>query len=200
MGSNSHTDKAGRQQDRPDNGRLNKDMARFAPGTVETLDGGQVKLTLARNYAAAPGEVWAMLTEPANTELWWCRVRGRARTGSSFDLKWLNVKDEGHGIETDWWNGRVLEAAAPQVLEISNAMHGTIRVELTPSGAGTRLVFTNVIAVPQDVVLMSLAGWHVHLDHLAEALEGRAVDWQHWWDDFYPCWEQVHAAYVSPGT
>ena len=44
---------------------------------------------------------------------------------------------------------------------------------------------------------MSLAGWHVHLDHLQEALEGKSVDWQHWWDDFYPCWEQAHALYAA---
>jgi uncharacterized protein YndB with AHSA1/START domain len=184
----------------PDNSRLNKDMARFAPGTVEPLDGDRVKLVLTRHYTAAPEAVWAMLTDPGRTELWWCRVRGQARTGSSFDLKWLNVKDEGHGIETDWWNGRVLAAEAPHLLEVSNAMHGTIRAELTPTPAGTRLVFTNTIDVPADVALMSLAGWHVHLDHLAEALDGKAVDWQRWWEDFHPCWEQVHAAYAGTGA
>lgn len=179
------------------NNHLNKDMARFAPGTVETLDGDHVKLTLTRDYAATPAEVWAMLTDPAKTEMWWCRVRGKARTGSSFDLKWLNVKDEGHGIETEWWNGRVVQAEEPHVFEVTNAMHGTIRAELTASGTGTRLVFTNVISVPEEVILMSMAGWHVHLDHLQEALEGKSVDWQHWWDDFYPCWEEIHAAYTA---
>jgi hypothetical protein len=47
------------------------------------------------------------------------------------------------------------------------------------------------------VVNMSLAGWHVHLDHLQEALEGKSVHWQGWWDDFYPCWEQAHAQYAA---
>jgi len=176
---------------------LNKDMTRFSLGTVSRLGPDRTQLTLTRDYAAAPEKVWAMLTEPGQTQQWWCKVRGTARTGSSFDLKWLNVKDEGHGIETDWWNGRVIEAVEPQVLELSNSMHGTIKVELSPLGSGTRLVFTNTISVPEDVVLMSLAGWHVHLDHLQEALEGKSVDWQHWWDDFYPCWEQVHAAYTK---
>ncbi|GAA4660945.1 SRPBCC domain-containing protein [Arthrobacter cryoconiti] len=177
---------------------LNKDMKRFAPGTVDVQEDGSMVLTLTRTYAAAPADVWAMLTQPEKTELWWAKVRGKAQTGSPFDLKWLNVKDEhGHADETEWWNGRVIQGQAPDVLEISNAMHGTIRVELSADGTGTKMVFANIISVPKDVALMSLSGWHVHLDHLAEALDGKKVDWAHWWDDFYPCWEQVHAAYQS---
>ncbi len=42
---------------------------------------------------------------------------------------------------------------------------------------------------------MSLASWHVHLDHLKESLSGKAVDWPRWWDDFYPSWEKIHASY-----
>lgn len=179
------------------NNHLNKDMTRFELGTVAQLDSEHTQLTLTRDYTAAPEQVWAMLTEPEQTQKWWCKVRGNARTGSSFDLKWLNVKDEGHGIETDWWNGRVIEAVEARVLELSNSMHGTIKAELSPLGTGTRLVFTNTINVPEEVILMSLAGWHVHLDHLQEALAGKSVDWPHWWDDFYPCWEQVHAAYTQ---
>jgi len=177
---------------------LNKDMGRFGLGTVTALGDGRMELRFTRDYAATPEVLWGMLTDPEKTPLWWCKVRGQARTGSSFDLKWLNVKDEGHGIETDWWNGRVVEASEPAVLEVSNAMHGTIRMELGAlDGGNTRLVFTNTVTVPEEVVLMSLAGWHVHLDHLQEALEGKSVDWQHWWDDFYPCWEVIHAAYAK---
>ncbi|MGO4383447.1 SRPBCC domain-containing protein [Specibacter sp. RAF43] len=179
------------------NTHLNKDMTRFGLGTVETLDGDRVKLTFTRDYAAARETVWAMLTDPEQTIRWWAMVRGAARTGSSFDLKWLNVKDLGHGTDLDWWNGHVVEAAEPRVLEITNAMHGIIRAELTALTGKTRLVFTNIISVPEEMVLMSLAGWHVHLDHLQEALDGKSVDWPHWWDDFYPCWEKVHAAYAA---
>ncbi|MHA7271343.1 SRPBCC domain-containing protein [Arthrobacter sp. HLT1-20] len=179
------------------NTALNKDMTRFELGTAAPLDAERTQLTLTRHYPVTPDVLWSMLTDPEKTPLWWAKVRGKAKTGSSFDLKWLNVKDEGHGIETDWWNGRVINAAEPHVLELSNAMHGTIRVELTPSETGTRMVFSNIIAVPDEVVLMSLAGWHVHLDHLQEALDGKSVDWQHWWDDFFPCWEQIHALYSA---
>ncbi|MFQ4149496.1 SRPBCC domain-containing protein [Arthrobacter sp. LAPM80] len=179
------------------NATLNKDMARFPLGTAAPVDDERTELTFTRHYDAAPEVLWAMLTQPDKTEMWWAKIRGQAKTGSSFDLKWLNMKDEGDGIESDWWNGRVIEAAAPNVLEISNAMHGRIRIELSPAGNGTQLVFSNVIAVPAEVVLMSLAGWHVHLDHLQEALDGKSVDWQHWWEDFYPCWERARALYAA---
>lgn len=179
------------------NAELNKDMGRFPLGTSAPAGDERTELVFTRHYQASPDELWDMLTDPDKTPMWWAKTRGMAKTGSSFDLKWLNVKDEGHGIETDWWYGRVIEAHAPQVLEISNSMHGRIRITLTPDGDGTRLVFSNTIEVPAEVVNMSLAGWHVHLDHLQEALEGRSVHWEDWWDDFYPCWEQVHAQYAA---
>lgn len=179
------------------NAQMNKDMARFPLGTATALDDEHTELVFARHYPVAPEVLWEMLTNPEKTPLWWAKVRGQAKSGSSFDLKWMNIKDEGHGIESEWWNGRVIEAQEPSHFEISNAMHGRIRMELTPAGEGTDLVFGNVVSLPAEVVLMSLAGWHVHLDHLQEALDGKSVDWQHWWDDFYPCWEQAHTLYAA---
>lgn len=181
----------------PNNAALNKDMTRFPLGTCSPVDGERTELVFTRHYPGAPEAVWEMFTNPDKTVLWWAKTRGMAKSGSSFDLKWLNVKDEGHGIETDWWYGRVIEAQAPRVFEISNAMHGRIRITLAADGDGTQVVFANTIEVPAEVVNLSLAGWHVHLDHLQEALQGKSVDWQHWWDDFYPGWEQVHALYVA---
>ena len=179
------------------NAEFNKDMTRFPLGTFAAVDDERTELLLTRHYEAVPAVLWNMLTNPEKTPMWWARIRGTATMGSSFDLKWLNVKDEGHGIETDWWYGRVIEADAPRLLEVSNSMHGRIRIELTPEGTGTRLLFRNTVSVPAEVVLMSLAGWHVHLDHLQEALMGKSVDWQHWWDDFHPCWEKIHAQYAA---
>lgn len=181
------------------NTELNTDMSRHPLGSVDRRSDDSAVLTLVRDYPFPAGEVWAMLIDPANTEKWWARTRGAARTGSSFDLKWLNAKDTGEGNELDWWNGKVLAAEPERLFEITNAMHGTIRVELesTDGGAGTRMVFTNTIHAPEEVHLMSLAGWHCHLDHLQEALEGKSVDWPHWWDDFYPAWETIHTAYQA---
>ncbi|MFC8303857.1 SRPBCC domain-containing protein [Specibacter sp. NPDC057265] len=176
---------------------LNTDMTRFPLGTTRRVDAERTELKFERHYSAPPESVWAMLTDPEKTQLWWAKVRGQAKAGSTFDLKWLNVKDEGHGIETDWWYGRVVEADAPHLLELSNSMHGRIWITLEATAEGTLVRFNNTVAVPEEVVLMSLAGWHVHLDHLCEALAGKSVDWQHWWDNFHPSWEQAHALYQA---
>ncbi|HEV7168168.1 MAG TPA: SRPBCC family protein [Micrococcaceae bacterium] len=184
------------------NRNINTDMGRHPLGNADRLDDGRVRLTFEREYPYPAGRVWQALTDPTQTEKWWARSRGSLRAGSSFDLQWLNAKDEGHGTEMDWWNGKVLACEPPGLFEISNSMHGTIRMELSTTSVGavedgTRLVFTNVISAPDEVVLMSLAGWHTHLDHLQEALAGRSIDWQHWWDDLYPSWEKIHADYTA---
>jgi hypothetical protein len=41
-----------------------------------------------------------------------------------------------------------------------------------------------------------LAGWHIHLDHLADGLAGRAQDWQRWTEEQLPRW-QDHDRYAS---
>lgn len=184
------------------NRQINKDLARHPLGQEERLDDGRVRLTFVREYPHPAGRVWQALTDPAETEKWWAQSRGSVRAGSSFDLRWLNGKDDGHGTEMDWWNGKVLACEPPKLFEISNAMHGTIRMELSPTAVGavqdgTRLVFTNVISAQDEMVPMSLAGWHTHLDHLQEALEGKSIDWPRWWDDLYPSWERIYADYAA---
>jgi len=44
---------------------------------------------------------------------------------------------------------------------------------------------------------MSLGGWHVHLDHLADVLDGESVDWPNWNADFLPAWESVRDQYAA---
>jgi uncharacterized protein YndB with AHSA1/START domain len=186
------------------NRHINMDMARHPLGRAENLGDGRVQLTFVRTYPYPVARVWRALTDPAETEKWWAQSRGSLRAGSSFDLKWLNAKDEGQGTEMDWWNGKVLACEPPSLFEIGNAMHGTIRMELSSTAVGdvhdgTRLVFTNVVSAPEEMVLRSLAGWHVHLDHLQEALEGKSIEWPRWWEDLYPSWEQIHASYLAAG-
>jgi hypothetical protein len=42
-----------------------------------------------------------------------------------------------------------------------------------------------------------LAGWHIHLDHLADALDGRPVDWSSWSEDQRPKWQEIHDRYAA---
>lgn len=176
---------------------INKDMSRHPLGTLEWLDGGRARLGFVREYAHPVYRVWAAVTDPAETIRWWAAARGKAEVGSPFSLKWLNGGD----TELEWWHGEVLRCEPPRLFEHSNSQHGVLRWELDTAvvagrDEGTRLTFTNIVSAPRDAVTMGLAGWHVHLDHLQEALEGKSVDWPAWHQDFLPAWEGIHKAYA----
>lgn len=42
---------------------------------------------------------------------------------------------------------------------------------------------------------MSLGGWHAHLDHLHEALDGKEIGWADWYPDFLNAWQSFHDEY-----
>ncbi|XAS68532.1 metalloregulator ArsR/SmtB family transcription factor [Micrococcaceae bacterium Sec5.7] len=187
------------------NESINKDMSRHPLGTLERLDDGTVRLTFVREYAHPVEAVWAAITDPAQTSKWWAAARGSAQPGSEFSLQWLNGEDG----ELEWWHGEVLRSEPPHLFEHSNSQHGLLRWELeaaivrvpdTAGGGskqGTRLTFTNIVSAPDDAVTMSLAGWHVHLDHLQEALEGREADWPPWMETELPAWRRIHEEYQA---
>ncbi|MFH5821562.1 SRPBCC family protein [Georgenia sp. AZ-5] len=176
---------------------INTDMTRHPLGEASPQGGSNTVLAFHRHYLFPPERVWAAITDPEETEKWWAASRGRLAPGERFELRWLNGRDE----ELEWWPGEVVAVEPPRLLEITNREHGSIRFELTEADAdglpGTWLTFTNVISAEPEQVRMSLAGWHVHLDHLQEALEGRRVDWARWHDDVYPAWEAVYREYTD---
>jgi hypothetical protein len=75
-------------------------------------------------------------------------------------------------------------------------VHGRLRWELEPDGDGTRLEFTCTLSASEEDLAKALAGWHIHLDHLADALDGRPVDWPHWWEEHGATWESYHQRYA----
>jgi len=40
------------------------------------------------------------------------------------------------------------------------------------------------------------AGWDIHLDHLATALDGGAIDWPRWNQNHFPAWHEKEARYA----
>ncbi|MGF7237040.1 MAG: hypothetical protein ACQSGP_19065, partial [Frankia sp.] len=59
---------------------------------------------------------------------------------------------------------------------------------------GCRLTFTADLVLPPEFRTKVLAGWHFHLDALAEALDGGRVDWPRWPLDR---WERIHETYLA---
>ena len=86
----------------------------------------------------------------------------------------------------------------PRLLEVDTDRHGILRWELEPDGDGCRLIFT--ASYPEkDPEKRStlLSGWHIHLDHLVDALDGNPQDWPRWMDEQRPYWQAHHDRYAA---
>lgn len=182
------------------NENLNKDLGRYELGTVEQIDNERTVLSFERTYRHPVEDVWSALTKPEETVKWLAESDSRLQVGGHFNLQWLNVDD----ANLEWWDGRILQIEPPHLLVYTNSAHGLLRWELEPAdddgGNGSCLKFSNVVNAVGETALMSAAGWHAHLDHLREALDGNAMDWPRWWEDFHPSWEAIHAEYQRSMT
>ena len=106
-------------------------------------------------------------------------------------IEWQNTDERGNRAVM---HGVITALDPPRLLEIEGDIHGMLRFELAPDGDGTRLTFTSTLELPEEFRTKVLAGWHWHLDALAEALDGKAVDWPNW---PYDQWERIHEEYVN---
>ncbi len=161
-----------------------------ADGTVETRDGLHV-LRFERELAYPIERVWAALTEPDELIGWLGSVDIDPVVGGAVELRWLNTDEEGNSAVL---HGTITVFEAPTLLEIDSDIHGVLRWKLTSEGTGCLLIFTSTIPAPNEHLALLLAGWHSHLDFLADALAGRPVDWDHWPLDH---WKVLHERYVA---
>jgi uncharacterized protein YndB with AHSA1/START domain len=163
-----------------------------ADGTVEHRDGRTI-LRYERRLAHPVSEVWAAITEPARLREWLADADMELTRGGAVQLRWLNTDDDGNRAVMD---ATITELDPPRVLEIAGDPHGTLRFELAADGPGTALVFTVTRQTAEGTELV-LPGWHIHLEHLADALAGRPVDWPRWDRDHRPRWQELHDAYAA---
>ena len=169
-------------------------MSRFPLGSVEQ-QGKAYTLDFEREYPFSAETIWAALTRPELTAQWWAEAEIDLRVGEVFRLRWLNSKDG----EAQHWTGGEITALEPlQLLEHTNSDHGMLRWHLEERDGSTVLTLTNVVTPPERrFVTMSLAGWHVHLDHLQEALEGGTIDWPNWYPDYESAWAELREIYAD---
>jgi uncharacterized protein YndB with AHSA1/START domain len=163
-----------------------------ADGTVAHRDGNTI-LRYERRLEHPVTEVWAALTEPARLREWLADADVELTEGGAVQLRWLNTDDDGNHAVMD---ATITVLDPPRVLEIAGDPHGTLRFELAEDGTATALTFTVTRPTDEgtDVVL---PGWHIHLEHLADALAGRPVDWPRWDRDHRPRWEQLRDEYAA---
>lgn len=133
-------------------------------GTLEKVD-GRFFLRFERFYRHSCEAVWRALIEPESLAEWFpAAIEGERRAGA--ELRFVFSGGEGPVL-----TGAVRVFEAPRLLEYSWD-EDILRWELTPSGAGTTLVFTTSLQ-QRSVAARDATGWHACLDALASLLEGR---------------------------
>jgi uncharacterized protein YndB with AHSA1/START domain len=162
-------------------------------GTLEIREGTKV-LRYERRLRHPVERVWRALTEPGELRGWLAEAELDPTPGGAVVLRWLNTDDEGN---TAVARGTVARWEPPRVLQLDTDIHGRLRFELEPDGDGaTRLTFTvEHDTLPDDYVVEVRAGWHIHLEHLVDALDGRPVDWSRWDELHRPRWEEIAQRY-----
>jgi uncharacterized protein YndB with AHSA1/START domain len=159
-----------------------------ADGVLEDA-GGRKVIRFRRRLAHPVDRVWRALTDPVDLIGWWGDVRVDLVEGGEFTVTWLNTDDEGKGFTM---HAVITALDPPHLLETSGDAHGVLRWELRPDGGGTELTFSSTLDLPEEYRTMTIAGWHVHLGALADALAGRSTDLVN-----LPGWPPVHEAYVA---
>jgi len=159
-----------------------------ADGVLEPAGHGKVVLRFRRRIAHPVERVWAALTEPAELIGWCGQAEIDLAEGGKFVLRWLNADDSGNRAEM---HATITRLDPPRLLETAGDLHGVLRWELQPDGAGTLLAFSSTVGLPAEYRSMVLAGWHWHLDALASFLGGTPVDLVH-----VDGWDRIHQRYA----
>jgi uncharacterized protein YndB with AHSA1/START domain len=153
------------------------------------------ELRFERRYPHPIEKVWDAITQPERLVAWLGEAELELEEGGAIKITWLNTDEDGN---TAVYNGRITRFEPPHVLEWDGDIHGRLLWELRADGdAATVLKLTNWTPAPDDYRTKVAAGWDIHLDHLATALDGGTIDWPRWYRDHYPAWQEKEARYRS---
>ncbi len=159
-------------------------------GTLERRGGHQL-IRFERRLGHPVERVWRALTDPDEIAAWLALAELELEEGGRVVLTWQNTDDDGN---TAVARGTVSALDPPRLLEFDTDIHGRLLWELEPDGDETRLTLTVTAELPDDYLASVRAGWHVHIDFLEDALDGRPVDWPNWPKDR---WEKHNAVYEA---
>lgn len=146
-------------------------------GRYETRPGGVHVLGYERSFEHPVERVWAAVTDPELMGDWLAEAEVDLQEGGTVELRWLDTDSEGrHTVAT----GRITALVPQRLVEYTVSVHGVLRFELRPEDGGTRLNFTCEMPGSDSYLRERLAGWHMHLDLLADALGGGTARRAHW--------------------
>ena len=143
-----------------------------APKGEVSEDNDGLQVIFRRHYRKPIAKVWAALTAPERIADWLGAAEIDLRPGGSLRLTF----NESHSAEIE-----ITEVDAPRLFAWVWTIEGRatrVRFELTPEGDGTRLTLTHSgLSTRAGRDSMVRAGWHAHLEGLADAIDGRATPW-----------------------
>jgi len=144
----------------------------------------QWQLRFERELPHSQARVWRALTEPDELRRWFPDqiVVSGWKVGAKLRFQDANAKMQP-------FEGGVLAFQPPSLLEFRWGTD-TIRLELAPRGSGCVLTLIDTID-ELGKAARDGAGWHVCLDALQRALDGKAAS-----DSSSDAWSEVHDEYV----
>jgi uncharacterized protein YndB with AHSA1/START domain len=152
---------------------LAQDLLSDAPAGAVTINDDSLKIVFDRRYRQSVEKVWAALTVPERLADWFAVAQVDLRVGGVIRLSWngqhkadmcITVCDPPRALAWTWQVG---------------GRDTLVRFDLTPDGDGCRLTLTHSGLSPKAGPGAGVrAGWHAHLEGLADALDGHATPWE----------------------
>jgi uncharacterized protein YndB with AHSA1/START domain len=158
-------------------------------GSAFSVD-GLITVSFERRLRHPVERVWRFISEPAHMAQWLAEVEIEPFEGGKVVLRRLDTDDHGNRAVAC---GTVTECKPPHVLGLDTDLHGRLCWELEGDGSGCLLLF-RATGDYSGRLADVLAGWHLHLDFLADALEGHPVDWLRWPRHR---WESLRGQYLT---
>ncbi|MEV6398430.1 SRPBCC domain-containing protein [Streptomyces sp. NPDC051907] len=149
-------------------------------GISEPREGGVHLLRFELPLPHPVVRVWAAVATPEGLPTWLAAADVlEPRVGGVVVLRWLNADDEGRQTVAE---GQVTAWDMERVVEYTVSVHGRLRFHLEHAAkGGTTLRFTHELQGTDPQRLDALAGWHMHFELLADALDGQpTTDWSTW--------------------
>ena len=161
-----------------------------ASGTRVQKDGEKWTLVVVRELSHPPAKVWKALTEPEHLREW-APFDADRNLGSVGTATLSTVGAPTPQVAQT----RIKHADAPRLLEFDWGGQD-IRWELEPlAGGRTRLTLWHNI--DRRYIAMGAAGWHICLDVLERALDGRPIGRMVGMETMkFEGWQRLHAEYA----
>ena len=136
---------------------------------ILSADGDRRRVRFERRYDVSVDELWNALVDPDQLRGWLAETVLEPRVGGRFEIRFGDAPGE-----RAW--GVVRELEPQRVLELDWEYEGeppsVVRFELRPEEEGTTLVLDHRLLADAAAAGYA-AGWHAHLDALADRLERR---------------------------